>query len=101
MNDERLGEALQRAVDQVEAKGAPYTGLLKQLQELDASRGGGEVPAEVLEEALEAIEEAPPVLLKPEERGSGLGTKDVEGAVGPSPLAELQQVLIDLRTARS
>jgi hypothetical protein len=101
VNDERLADALKSAMEQVEEKGAPYTGLLRQLQELDASRGKGELSAEVREKALEAIEEAPPVLLKPEERGSGLGTSDVEGAEGPSPLAELQQVLIDLRTARS
>jgi hypothetical protein len=106
IGDDRLGKALREAMNQVGAKGTAHQRLLAQLKELDAARqAGGKVPPEVLERTEKAILQAPG-LLRPTEKGSGLikGGAEEEKANrkrGPSPLAELRQVLVDLKTLRS
>ena len=100
MSDERLAAEIDEAKEQIKQQPGDYGRLLGQIERLEAAaRGKGEVDAELLNSTHALINQAP-ALLKATDRGAGLAGERAPKAP-PTPLAELRQVLVDLKSARS
>ena len=101
MSDERLTDAIARAKDQIEQQPGDYERLLSQIERLEAAaRGESELDVELLNSTHAQINQAV-ALLKVSDRGAGSAGGGDSKTPPPTPLAELRQVLVDLKSARS
>ena len=102
MSDERLTAAIAKAKDQIKHQRADYERLLNQIETLEAAaRGAGELDLGLLNATHAQINQAV-ALLRVTDRGAGTAGAAASGSKTPAtPLAELRQVLVDLKSARS